>query len=194
MVPISSAVAAAYAASDRNFAEWFAPAGKKRGLLSGDKKYISVIGVRHDYGKTDRDLLDANQVNPVRVIAGNGIYLWGISTLQRETSARQFVSVRRLLLRIETLLQDRIMFNVFDPNDEILRNAIIALCDRELQAIKDGRGLYAFVVVCDDSNNTVEDVINGDLNINLYLDAVLPAKRIIVNLVINRTGVRSTVL
>lgn len=182
-IPPSGHIAAAYARTDEEAELWFAPAGMNRGSLN-------VLGVRHTYNQGDRDTLVDSQVNPTRVIQGAGIKIWGADTLQTMASALSNVSVRRLMLFLEKSLSLAALYSVFDPNDGVLRSEMVELCERFLRPIKDARGLYGFGVICDDSNNPPEVTAAGDLILDVYVDPVLPAKRIHLTATIQKTGAR----
>lgn len=183
--PVSGLVAAAYARTDRDYETWFAPAG----MIRGDLK---VAGVREVYDQGKRDALYESQVNAIRVIEGAGIKIWGADTLQVMPSALSNMSVRRLMIVIEKTLGNLMLYSVFDPNDQILRTRLQSACSRFLQTIRDARGLYGFDVICDESNNGNESIAAGDLNIDIWVDPVLPAKRVQFTAIINKTGVRVT--
>jgi len=184
-VPPSGYVAAAYARTDREAATWFAPAGLVRGNLR-------VRGVRETYNQGDRDALVESQINPIRVLEGVGIAIWGADTLQTMRSALSNVNVRRLMLYLETSLSDTSLYSVFNPNDEILRGKLVEICERFLENVKNGRGVHRYGVTCDESNNPPEITANGDLILDVYVDPVLPAKRILLQATINKTGARFT--
>lgn len=184
-VPPSGYVAAAYARTDRETATWFAPAGLTRGNLR-------VRGVRETYNQGDRDALVESQINPIRVLEGVGIAIWGADTLQTMRSALSNVNVRRLMLYLETSLSDTSLYSVFNPNDEILRGKLVEICERFLENVKNGRGVHRYGVVCDESNNPPEITANGDLILDVFVDPVLPAKRILLQATINKTGARFT--
>lgn len=180
-VPPSGHIAAAYARTDDEAQLWFAPAGMNRGRLN-------VLGVRHVYNQGDRDTLVDSQINPTRVIQGAGIKIWGADTLQTMASSLSNVSVRRLMLFLEKSLSLAALYSVFDPNDSILRAQMVELCERFLTPIKNARGLYNFGVQCDDDNNPPEITAAGDLILDVYVDPVLPAKRINLTATIQKTG------
>ena len=181
-IPPSGFVAAAYARTDNDFATWFAVAGMIRGNLG-------VQGVRVVYNQVDRDALDSVNVNPVRSIPNVGFRIWGAATLQVEASAESDVNVRRLLNFLESSISAAALYSVFDPNDPILWAKLVELCERFLTPIKNGQGLNWFEVVCDTSNNTPATIATGDTILEVYLDPVLPAKRILLTASINKTGV-----
>lgn len=184
-VPPSGFVASAYARTDRDYESWWAPAGMSRGDLS-------VSGVAEVYDLPKRDALYESQVNAIRVIEGSGIKIWGADTLQVMPSALSNVSVRRLMIVLEKTLANMLLYAVFDPNDQQLRGRISVSASSFLNSLKQARALYACGVVCDESNNLPATIAAGDLYVDIWVDPVLPAKRIIFNAVINRTGVRVT--
>ena len=184
-VPPSGFVAAAYARTDNDFATWFAVAGTNRGRLD-------VLGVRVVYNQDDRDAFSDNNINPTRVIPSIGICIWGADTLQVEASALSNVNVRRLMIFIEQALDTASMYSVFDPNDPILWAKLVDICDRFLLPIKNGRGVYDYEVVCDASNNIPATIANGDVRLDLYIDPTIPAKRIHLIAVVNKTGATIT--
>ena len=182
-VPPSGHVAGAYARTDEEAQLWFAPAGMNRGRLN-------ILGVRQTYNQGDRDVLYDSQVNGTRVIAGAGIKIWGADTLQTMASALSNVSVRRLMMFLEKSLSIAALYSVFDPNDYILRSQLTDLSERFLKPIKNARGIYDFDVVCDETNNPPEIIAGGDLVMDIYIDPVLPVKRIHLTAIIQKTGAR----
>lgn len=180
-VPPSGHVAAAYARTDEEAELWFAPAGMSRGDLK-------ILGVRNIYNQGDRNALTDAQVNAIRVIPGAGYKIWGSDTLQSMPSALSNVNVRRLLNFIEKSVSIAGLYSVFNPNDSILQAQLVEMTERFLKPIKSGRGLYSFTVVCDSSNNPVELIGSGDTILDVYLDPVIPAKRIHLNAIVTKTG------
>lgn len=180
-IPPSGHAAAAYARTDESYETWFAPAGMNRGRLD-------ILGVRQIYNQGDRDALTDAQINSIRVIPGSGYRIWGADTLQSMASALSNVNVRRLLNFIEKSVSIASLYSVFNPNDYVLRNQLTEMTTRFLTPIKTGRGLYSFTVVCDESNNPPEIVGSGDTILDVYLDPVIPAKRIHLNAIVTKTG------
>lgn len=186
-VPPSGYIAAVCALTDRTRETWFAPAGMTRG-------HLNIVGLRHEYDQGQRDALVENQINPMRVIYGSGVKVWGQDTLQTMPSALQNLSVRRLMIFLENSIAQSIEYSVFDPNDAFLRNSLVGRCEQFLEPVKRGRGVYGYDAVCDDTNNLPETVANGDLMLDIYIDPTLPVKRIHLTAVVTRTGVRSITL
>jgi len=180
-VPPSGHIAGVFARTDRVSATWFAPAGVNRGQLN-------VNGVRHVYKQGHRDVFAENQINPIRFMSGQGIVVWGADTLQSIASALSNVNVRRLLILLKNSIADVALSGVYEPNDSFLRISLRAIAEDLLSPIMRGRGLYGFKVICDERNNTPETMANGDVILDVYVDPVIPAKRIHLNAIIPKTG------
>lgn len=180
-VPPSGHAAAAYARTDSDAETWFAPAGMNRGDLK-------ILAVNKIYNQGDRDALTDAQINTIRVFPGIGYKIWGADTLQVMASALSNVNVRRLLNFIEKSIQIAGLYSVFNPNDSILQAQLVEMTERFLKPIKSGRGLYDYTVVCDSTNNPVELIASGDTILDVYLDPVIPAKRIHLNAIVTKTG------
>lgn len=187
-IPPSGKWASTFAYTDRVRSAWFSNAGLNRG------KIRNVIGLRHEYDEGQQKYLQDNQIVPIIRKPGVGYVVWGDDTLQRKASALSNINVRRLLILIEVALTDALDYSVFEPNDSFTRFQIVQMIEGFLQPIRDNRGLYEFLVVCDDSNNKSELVDAGQLNIDVFMKPTLPAKRIRLQNVITRTGATFTEL
>lgn len=183
-VPVSGYVAAAYASVGRI---WDAPAGTTRGALR-------VKAVREIYNQPARNALDDHQINPIRVIntdSYSGIAIWGADTTQTTKSANSSVPVRRMMGQLENALNRASMRAVFEPSDQLLWTELWTLADGIMRPIQQGGGVYWYNAVCDESVNTPDVTANGDVVLKVFIDPTLYAKRILIQAVINRTGVRS---
>lgn len=180
-VPPSGHIAGVYARTDRVANTWFAPAGVNRGQLN-------VQGVKHVYKQGHRDIFAENQINPVRFMSGQGIVVWGAETLQSVASALSNINVRRLLILLKNSIADVALSGVYEPNDTFLRVRLQSIAENILNPIQRGRGLYGFEVICDERNNTPDLIANGDVILDVYIDPVIPAKRIHLNAIIPKTG------
>lgn len=181
-VPPCGKVGAAYAFTDRVRETWFAPAGLNRGLLR------NVVDLRYSYDQGHRDLLNPAQINAIVNKTGKGVVIWGAETLQSKASALQNVNVRRLLIAIEVALVDALDYSVFEPNDANLRFEITQLIRNFLEPIKNGRGLADYKVVSDENNNPPSLRDAGQLNVDVFLTPIIPAKTIRLQTIITKQG------
>ena len=108
--------------------------------------------------------------------------------MQSHASALSNINVRRLLIVLKNSIADAVLFGVYEPNDRFLRTQLVGVAESILIPIKRGRGLYGYEVICDERNNTNDTIANGDLILDVYIDPVIPAKRIHLNAIIPKTG------
>lgn len=137
---------------------WFAPAGDNRGLAPS-----GVIRADIKLKKTDRDTLYQGRVNPIATTIQSGVKIDGQKTLQTRMSALDRINVRRLLLQVRRLVAAASQGLVFEQNDQTLRDQFLAKVEPILLQIQNQRGLYAFKVVMDDTNNTNDTIDRNTL-------------------------------
>ena len=180
VVPSSHIALRTLAYNDQVAFPWFAPAGFQRGLVSN----ASGVGyIDADSGELkpvalsegQRDSLYSNKVNPIGNFPGRGLAVFGQKTLNPVSSALDRVNVARLVVYIRERLDDIVKPFLFEPNDEVTRQNAKVLVDRFLANLVTQRGLYDFLVVCDQSNNTPARIDRNELHIDI---AIQPVKSI----------------
>ena len=155
---------------------WYASAGESQGQLVGVTKlaFLPNTGAR--------DKLYVSQVNPVTSFPGRGMVIFGQKTLQAENSAFSRINVRLLFNYIKRNLSQLLRAYVFELNDEFTRNSIKAQIDSFLQRIQTLRGVYEFLSVCDETNNTAQVIDNNELVVSVFLKPTRVAEYITLNL------------
>ena len=146
------------ALTDNVAAPWIAPAGLNRGLAGTSIKRTDI-----KLNKSNRDTLYGGRINPITSRVQQGIAIWGQKTLQIRESALDRINVRRLLLQVRRLVAAASLTLLFEQNDQALRDQFLAKVEPILLQIQNQRGLTAFRVVMDDSNNTDETVDRNTL-------------------------------
>lgn len=163
-------------------ASWLAPGGLNRGKLD------FATDVRYRFKLPDRDILVENQINPIAVFEGEGIFMWGADTTYTTKSPLQDIGVRRLLAMLHASARANNLSAVFEPNDDVLKQRQKSAMEAILEPIKTGRGLRWYAVKCDYTNNTAEDEARGDLIIDIFLDPTRYTKRIHVTAIVPPVG------
>ena len=155
---------------------WYASAGESQGQLVGVTKlaFLPNTGAR--------DKLYVSQVNPVTSFPGRGMVIFGQKTLQAENSAFSRINVRLLFNYIKRNLSQLLRAYVFELNDEFTRNSIKAQIDSFLQRVQTLRGVYEFLSVCDETNNTAQVIDNNELVVSVFLKPSRVAEYITLNL------------
>lgn len=169
-----------------NVAEvWFPAAGPRRGVVTGvlDVGYVSgTLGTATTFVSTplnqgQRDVLYENQknINPISYLIGRGIIVMGQKTSAPLASARDRINVERMLLKVKRDIRKASFAYLYELNDRVTRESIKQMIDDYLNDIMQRRGLYDYVVVCDESNNTPARVDRNELWVDI---ALKPAKAV----------------
>ncbi len=179
---------------------WFAPAGIRRGIITGitDIGYVSgTLGTATTFvpvalNPGQRNALyqyDASgDINPLVFFPGSGFLVWGQKTSAPAASAMDRVNVSRLMKYIKRQLRRNTLSFVFEPNDQLTRDNLKAVVDAFLGDLIVKRGLYDYVTICDESNNTPDRLDRNELYIDIALKPVKAAEFIYIPIRIVATG------
>ncbi len=182
-IPASSSTAGIMAATDRNAAPWFSPAGSRRGT------YLGVTGIDYTPTKAQRDTLYKASVNPIANIPGQGLLLFGDKTGLARPSAFDRINVRRLFLVLERAIGRAAESVLFEFNDEFTRAEFVNIVEPVLREVKGRRGITDFKVVCDESNNTAAVIDRNEFIASIFIKPARSVNFITLNFVAVRTGV-----
>jgi len=181
-VPFSGFAAAAMGNTDANFQPWFAPAGFTRGVLIG----ANDLGV---YPKMkQRDQLYKIGLNPVAFFPVEGFIIFGQKTLLKKPSAFDRINVRRLFLNLEVATRDTVKYFVFEPNTLFTRTQVVNTLTPIFENAKNTEGVYDYLIICDERNNTPDVIDNNELKVDIYLKPVRTAEFILVSFYATRTS------
>jgi len=180
-LPFSGYAAAVYARSDAAASTWAAPAGLNRGSFK-------CLDVAFNPNQKQRDRLYEMSVNPVVFFSGDGFTVWGQRTLQTKPTAFDRINVRRLFLTLERAVQKAMKYFVFEPNTDFTRTRVKNVITPLFEFAKNTEGLYDYLIVCDERNNTPDSIDRNELIIDIYLKPVRTAEFILVNFIATRTG------
>ncbi len=183
-IPPSGHIAAVFSRTARDAEQWFAPAGLRRGRL------LTALDVEYSPTQGERDLLygSGNAVNAIVKFPQDGIVVWGQRTLQRTQSALDRVNVRMLLIFIKKNLTRLLRNYIFEPNDKILWKQVLATVEPFLADIQARRGLQAYRVIIDETNNTPERIDRNELWVSVFLKPTRTVEFVVLNLAVLRTG------
>lgn len=176
-------VVRAMAYTDNIAAPWFAPAGLNRGLAGA-----GIVRADIKLSKNDRDTLYQGRINPIATFVQQGVSIWGQKTLQNRQSALDRINVRRLLLQVRRLIAAASLTLVFEQNDQTLRDQFLAKVEPILLQIQNQRGLTAFKVVMDDTNNTNDTIDRNTLVGKIQLKPTRTAEFISLDFQVLPTG------
>jgi uncharacterized protein len=181
-VPASTVIPGVYAFNDKVAAPWFAPAGINRGGLS------TVLQAQYKLTQANRDVLYANNINPIATLPKQGVVVYGQKTLQKAASALDRVNVRRLMIEMKNYIRQIADTVVFEQNTIATRNSFVARVTPFLEAIQQKQGLYAYKIVMDDSNNGPAVIDNNQLVGQIYIQPTRTAEFISLDFILLPTG------
>ena len=171
---------------------WFAPAGTRRGGVTNatSSGYITSEGEFRSIALNtgQRDTLYSNNINPITRIAGAGLVVFGQKTRARNASALDRINVARLVVYMRGQLEKLARPYLFEPNDKITRDQIKSAADAFCLELVSLRGLYDFLVVCDESNNTPSRIDRNELHLDIAIEPVKAVEFIYIPLRIKNTG------
>ena len=179
--------------SDEVAFPWLAPAGVRRGVVDNAERIGYVNAQTGEFvtiatGQGIRDVLYENRINPITFIPGVGITNYGNKTESGTPSALDRINVARLVAFIRGRLEEIANTFVFEPNDQITRNEISNAIEGLMVDLVAKRGIYDYLVVCDESNNTPARIDRNELYVDIAIEPVKAIEFIYIPLRIKNTG------
>ena len=182
-VPLNGDIAGSCARTDSTLFPWFSPAGTNRGAI------LNAVKLAYNPNKTQRDRLYTNRINPVIFSPGAGIVLFGDKTGLAKSSAFDRINVRRLFIYLADAISAAAKDQLFEFNDEITRTNFVNIVEPFLRDVQAKRGIFDFVVICDETNNTAAVIDNNEFVADIYIKPTRSINFIGLTFVATRTGV-----
>ena len=181
-VNIAGDVAGLRSAVNTSRASWWASAGLERGQVK------NVIKLAFNPKQGLRDSLYSININPITIMTGTGIVVWGQKTLLDKASSFDRVNVRGLFNTLERSLAKMAKYQVMEFNDNFTRNRIVSMIKPYLTTVQAGRGIQDFLVICDESNNTPSRIDRNELWLDIAIEPVKAVEFIYIPLRVKNTG------
>ena len=182
-VPLNGDIAGLCARNDLTQFPWFSPAGTARGAI------LNAVKLPYNPSKVQRDTLYSNRINPVIFSPGEGIVLFGDKTGMAKSSAFDRINVRRLFIYLEDAISAAARDQLFEFNDEITRTNFVNIVEPFLRDVQSKRGIFDYVVVCDETNNTAAVIDNNEFVADIFIKPNRSINFIGLTFVATRTGV-----
>lgn len=177
-------VAGVIARTDAQRGIWQAPAGLHAALHGVD-------GLQVKLSDAENGALNPAGINCLRQFPVNGPVVWGARTLRGDDSLDddyKYVPVRRTALFLEESLLRGMQWVVYEPNDEALWSQIRLNIGAFLQGLF-RQGAFqgttpsdAYLVQCDGTTTTQDDIDAGIVNIVVGFAPVKPAEFVIIRI------------
>lgn len=192
-VPPSHMMLRTFVRNDTVAYPWLAAAGTRRGIIDNaanigylDRTTGEFIVIKTPLGL--RDVLYTNFINPLVFFTGNGLLNYGNKTSFNSQSALDRTNVARLVAYIRRQLTVAARPFVFEPNDALTRQQIAGVVESLMIDLVAKRGIYDYLVVCDESNNTPARIDRNELWVDVAIEPVKAAEFIYVPVRILNTG------
>ncbi len=176
-VPLNADMAGLHARTDDTNDPWFAAGGLNRGQIK------NVIKLSWNPGQMERDQLYQAAINPVTSFPGQGIVLFGNKTLLAKPSAFDRINVRRLFIVLEKAISKAARYTLFELNDAFTRSQFVNMISPYLRMVQGRRGIEAFTVQCDETNNDSYIVSTNQFVADIYIRPVYVAEFITLNFI-----------
>lgn len=196
-VPASHMMLRTFLYNDQVSYPWFAPAGTRRGLIDnalaiGYVDSNSGLFVRTGINNALRDTLYERRINPITLLNGVGIVAYGQKTrnsaISNAGSSLDRVNVARLVNYLRTILNGVSNQFIFEPNDKITRDQIKTAVESLLNDLVAKRGIYDYLVVCDDTNNTSDRIARNELYVDIAIEPMKAVEFIYIPIRLKNPG------
>jgi phage tail sheath protein FI len=172
---------------------WFAPAGQRRGVIDNATNIGYIDATTGEFITTQnriglRDVEYNNFINPIAFFTNLGLLNYGNKNSFDSQSALDRTNVARLICYLRDRLQVAVRPFLFEPNDSITRTQVRAVVQTLLADIMSKRGVYDYLVVCDESNNTPARIDRSELWIDVAIEPVKAVEFIYIPVRILNTG------
>lgn len=182
-VPLAADIAGLCARTDDISQPWMSPAGYKRGQI------LNCIKLAIEPRKAQRDRLYQDAINPViGSNGGDGFLLFGDKTATKVPTPFDRVNVRRLFNMLKKNIGDSSKYRLFEINDAFTRNSFKMETSQYIGGIKSLGGVYDYMVVCDETNNTASVIDRNEFVGTFYIKPARSINYIQLNFVATSTG------
>ena len=98
------------------------------------------------------------------------------------------MNVARLVANLRERLEEIGKGFLFEPNDEITRNEVKNAVEGLLNDVTAKRGIFDYLVVCDETNNTPSRIDANELYVDIAIEPIKAVEFIFIPLRIKNTG------
>ena len=193
VVPASHMILRTVLTSDTKSYPWLAPAGTRRGNIDNalnigylNRATGEFVPIKTRIGI--RDVLYINQINPLVFFTGVGLLNYGNKNSFNSQSALDRINVARLINYIRRQLTIAARPFVFEPNVQVVRNEISGVIQTLMVDLVAKRGIYDYLVRCDESNNTPARIDRNELWVDVAIEPVKAAEFIYIPVRVLNTG------
>lgn len=148
-----------------------------------------LVGPDFNYSRADLDILEPMGVNCMVYVPRKGTYINSNQTAkQNPVTALSKINVRELVIFLQDEIENLLQNYQWEFNTQELRDTIKSKADTICETVKLNGGLYEYINVCDDSNNTPEVIDNEMIILDTSIEPGRGAGKMVQRLYIYKTG------
>lgn len=148
-----------------------------------------LVGPDFNYSRADLDILEPMGVNAMVYVPRLGTYINSNQTAkQNPKTALSSINVRELVIYLQDEIEKLMQDYQWEFNTPGLRELIKAKADVICERVKNNGGIYDFLNVCDESNNTNDVIDNEMFVLSTSIEPGRGAGKMVQELTIYKTG------
>lgn len=163
------------------------------GPTFGRVSYSGMVGPDYNFGRSDLDVLEPMGVNAIIYVPRKGTYINSNQTAkQAPVSGLSKIHIRELVIYLQNEVEHLLQSYQWELNTQSLRDTIKSKADAICENIMNNGGIYAYVNVCDETNNTPEVIDNEMIILDTEIEPARGAGKMVHQLTIHKTGALSS--
>ena len=164
---------------------YYIVAGPNHGKITAE----GLVGPDYNYSRADLDILEPMGINVIIYVPRKGTYINSNQTAkQTPVTALSKVHVRELVIYLQNEIEKMLQNYQWELNTSVLRDTVKTKADTILERIAANGGVYAYLNVCDESNNGPEVIDNEMIILDTSIEPARGAGKMVQRLTIHKTG------
>lgn len=185
VVPSAALVSNLYMEKWSSRQPYYIVAGPNFGRISAE----GLIGPDYNYSRADLDVLEPMGINAIIYVPRKGTYINSNQTAKQvPVTALSKAHVRELVIFLQNEIESMLQNYQWELNTATLRDTIKTKADSILETIALNGGVYAYLNVCDESNNGPEVIDNEMVILDTSIEPARGAGKMVQRLTIHKTG------
>ena len=159
------------------------------GPIYGQITAAGLVGPDYNFGRPDLDVLEPLGVNAIIYVPRKGTYINSNQTAkQKPVSALSKIHIRELVIYLQNEIEYLLQTYQWELNTQTLRDTIKSKADAICETIKNNGGIYEYINICDETNNTSEIIDNEFIILDTEIEPARGAGKMVHQLTIHKTG------
>lgn len=184
-IPSAALVSNLYMEKWNSRQPYYIVAGPTHGRIQED----GLVGPDYNYSRADLDVLEPLGTNVIIYVPRKGTYINSNQTAKQvPVTALSKAHVRELVIYLQNEIENMLQNYQWELNTSTLRDTVKTKADTILETIAANGGVYAYLNVCDETNNTPEVIDNEMIILDTSIEPARGAGKMVQRLTIHRTG------